>query len=355
MKWISKIPIIAFIPTISYALIEPNLEINRLNTNINQAQSHIIEANLKKNENKLILQYINLELEKDPKNIKLLQKKAGISIDMEDYAAAKATLNEAEKLDPNNPETTRLKMIVEKYAISSLSNEIGLSYDEAYVSDIEGYWDFSSLHYYRYEESFSAGARINYAHRFGTTGEQYQLEFYPKFKNSALEYINLQFAYANFTQILFPNYQYYIEPYIKLSKNLEWSLGHGGLSSLGTHIYTFTSSLATYVGSNYVWLRPYHYTPKSSNFFELGLRHYFEKENNYISFKIGAGKAPDILDLAPLNNVTVLNQKLANLNGQFSLSKAVFLQLGLSYLKQTFPSNKKREITDGRVGLIWQF
>lgn len=355
MKRISKICIVAIIPSLSYALIQPTLEITRINTNINQAQSQLIESRLQKNEYKQTLQHINSALEKNPNNVILLQKKAGIYIDTEDYLAAKTILNDAELIEPNNQETKRLRMIAEKYGTFIPTNEIGYNYDEAYVSDLETFWDFSSLHYYRYAESITLGARVNYAHRFGTTGEQYQLEAYPQFKDSNLEYIKLQFAYANFTQILFPNYQYYIEPYFKLPKSFELSVGQSGLSSLGTHIYTFTSSLASYVGNNYIWLRPYHYTPKSSNFFELGIRHYFEKENSYINFKVGAGKAPDILDLAPFNNVAVLNQKLVSLNGQFSVSKQLYLQLGLGYLKQIFPSHKTREITDGNAGLIWKF
>ncbi len=146
-----------------------------------------------------------------------------------------------------------------------------------------------------------------------------------------------------------------VEPYFTLPKNFELSLGAWGLRSLGVNIYTYTGSLAYYLGNNYLWFRPYHYIPNSSNFYEVGIRHYFEDKNTFVSLKAGAGKAPDILDLAPLNQIVVLNQKLIALSGQFAVHKNVYLQAGAGFMHQVYPSRNVRDTTDASLGIIWQF
>lgn len=354
LTFIIGIPFL-FIPISSIAAVDPSLGINLPSAAVTQAQNLLIENILYKKKYRDAISFINEELKKYPNNPSLLYQKASVYIDMEDYENAEDTLNKIDKNLADNAKTDKLRNIIEKMRKNEVKNELGFNWDESYVSDVAGYWAFSSLHYYRFTHSGTYGGRINYAQRFGTTGEQYQVEAYPKFEEPyPIEYIQLKFAYANFTQILWPNYQYLVEPYFRLPKNFEISVGQSGLHSVGTNIYTFTGSLANYLGSNYIWFRPYHYTPKTTNFFEAGIRHYFD-DNTYISMTIGAGKAPDILDLAPLNQIIILNQKLITIKGQYAVNKTVFLQAGAGYLKQVFPSNKLREITDGNIGIVWQF
>lgn len=235
-------------------------------------------------------------------------------------------------------------------------NEIGLSSDEAYVSDLKHYWTFSSLHYFRYGEYGNAGAHLNYANRLGGSAEQYQFEANPKLPGSKFfQYLHLSAAYANDTQTLFPQYQYVVEPYFNLPVSFETSIGVSALRAVGVNIYTYTGSLAYYLGNYYFWLRPYHFVPKSSDYFEVAARRYFSDSKSFVTLKLGIGKAPDLLDIAPLNQIVVLQQNLVSLSGQFPVYKNVYLQTGLGYLKQIFPSGKVREISDFNLGAIWLF
>ena len=323
---------------------------------ITQAQSMMIERNLDLRKYRDAIAYIDDELKKDPNNINLLNKKASIYADIEQYDNAITVLDQIDALQPHNIEAEKSRKIVERYLMSEPHNELGLNDDEAYVSNVKGYWTFTSLHYYRFTHYGIYGARINSANRYGGSGKQYQLEANPKFPGTTfLQYIHLSAAYANFAQTLFPNYQYSIEPYFNLPQSFEFSLGFNGLRSIGVNIYTYTGTLAKYWGNNYFWFRPYHYTPKSSDFFEVGARHYFSDKNTFISIKGGIGKAPDILDLAPLNQIFILSQKLIAVNGQFSVHKNIYLQAGAGYLRQNYPSGVAREITDGSLGILWQF
>jgi len=238
-------------------------------------------------------------------------------------------------------------------------NELGFDQDEAYVSDIGGYWSYSSLHYYRFTNAGIFGARVNYANRYGIGGEQYQLEAYPKlFKNFYFikdSYLSLTGAISNTSQRVYPHYQYLIEPYFSFPCGFEASIGQRFLRTFDVNVYTYTASIGKNIGSNFVWFRPYHYTPKSVDFFEVGIRHYFDADDTYAALKAGAGKMPDIGDVPPLNQIIILKTQLITLDGQMPIRKNIFLKAGVGYMRQTYNSGNVREITDGSLGIIWQF
>lgn len=343
-------------PIFSYAAIDQTLAISLPNTFITQAQGMMIEQLLLQKRYNDTLSYIDDELAKNPNNTELLYKKAAVYVEMEQYGNASDTLDEILKLQPEHKEAASLRARITELEKSIVHNELGASFNDAYVSDQNSYWTYSSLHYYRFTDFGTYGGRVNYATRYGTNAEQYQFEAYPKFQNSwHIQYIQMSFAYSNFSQILFPNYQYSFEPYFNLPHNFELSAGFRGLDSFGVGIYTYTGSLGYYFGNNYAWFRPYIYAPEPAQFYEIGIRHYFSNKNTFVSLKAGKGKAPDILDLAPLNQIIILDQDLIAGNAQFLIYKNVYLQVGAGYLHQVFPSGNVRNITDGSLGAIWQF
>jgi YaiO family outer membrane protein len=325
---------------------------------VNLYQQHV-PANLitllnQKYQQKKYNEYLTIvdeALQKDPNNPTLLYRKAGILTDLEKYDQAMIVLERLQTLQPNNAEANKLRGIVIK---AQPHNEIGFDQDEAYVSDLQTYWSYSSLHYYRFTADGNVGGRINYAHRYGTTGEQYQVEAYPKISQNI--YLALTYALANHTQYLFPTNQSLVEAYFNnLPHNMDASLGARYLRSLGVDIYTYTGSLGKYIYNNYIWFRPYHYTPQATDFYEIGIRHYFQDKNNYLALRVGVGKSPDLGDLPPLNQIIIISSRGFSLSGQYALTQTLFLKGGVGYVRQLFPSGLVREITDGSLGFAWQF
>lgn len=233
-------------------------------------------------------------------------------------------------------------------------NQIGVSQEEDYVNDLESYWSFSSLYYYRRTDRGIVGARVNYANKYNIGGEQYQIEAYPVLTPNI--YTALTVAISNTSQQVYPKYQYLIEPYFNLPYGFEVSVGQRFVRSFDTNIYTYTGSIGKNIGQYFIWFRPYHYTPKSSDYFEAGIKRYFEcLDNTYVSFKMGMGRAPDIGDVPPLNQITNISTKMIGIDGQFHVTKSMLVHLGAGYTKQVFLSGHVREITNGSVNLIWQF
>jgi YaiO family outer membrane protein len=121
------------------------------------------------------------------------------------------------------------------------------------------------------------------------------------------------------------------------------------------NIYNTTASLGKYFGDYFVWVRDYHYTPKASDLIELGATRYFTEKKSFVTIKGVFGRAPDIADLAPLNQIIVLKTYGLSLNGQIPLTKSIVGKAGVGYMHQRFPSDRIRNISDINAGLYWQF
>lgn len=299
------------------------------------------------------IEVLNEVLKKDPNNVSLLIKEAGIYADIEQYSKSIAILDRAIRLDPQNSKAIELRNKLLYLKCLEPKNEIGIDIDEAYVSDLTQWWDYASIHYYRFTDGGTFGGRINFSKRFGTTGEQYQLEAYPKIFDIGM--VALSYAYANSTQIVFPDMQYTIEPYFYLRGDFEVSLGERFLRSQSVGIYDTTASLGKYIGNYFIWMRDYHFTPKASDLLELGLTRYFSDKNSFLTIKGVYGRAPDIADLAPLNQIIVLKMYGLSLSGKMPLTKSLFARAGVGYMHQRFPSERIRNISDISAGLYWQF
>lgn len=232
------------------------------------------------------------------------------------------------------------------------NNELSVGYNQAYVSDLDSYWYYSSLRYSHSTNNGTYSAFLNSAKRYGKTGFQYKIEAFPQFTKNIRAQFN--FAYSGSSQQVFPKYQYIIEPYLFLPHNFEISLGHRYLRSLEVNIYTYTGSLGYYFGSYYLWFRPYHYTPKSTNFYECGIGKSFYNDA-YLSLKLASGKIPDIADLPPLNQIIILRTNLIGISGKVPLTKNVLVQAGANYMKNQFNTGKTRRVTDGSIALLWRF
>jgi YaiO family outer membrane protein len=294
------------------------------------------------------------------KCIRIFLFSAGILSTTITLAASDANLN---AINYRNRTNQALRLIKTAEAVTTTPlNELGFDQDEAYVSDIGGYWSYSSIHYYRFTKYGVFGARVNYADRYANGGEQYQLEAYPKLvKNFYFivdSYIELTGAKSNTSQRVFPQYQYSIEPYLTLPNDYEVSFGQRYSRGYGVNIYTYTGSIGKYLddGKYFLWFRPYHFTPKSVDYFEVGARRFFnDEQTSFITVRGGIGRMPDIGDVPPLNQIIILQEDNLSVDGQIPLRKDIFFKAGLGYSRQGYSFGHVRHVTDGSVGIFWQF
>lgn len=330
-------------------------DVNGYHTGISPGLELLISQSLLHQKTRETLILLDSEIKKDPSNTTLLYKKASVYADQGQWTKALNVLDQISVRQPNNAAANKLRKIIETKQLAEPHNELGFDVDEAHASHLGANWNYTSVHYYRLTNAGKFGGHINYAQRYRTTGEQYQLEAYPKLSENV--FATLTAAYANTTQILYPNFQYMLEGYIDVTNGFEFSLGQGGSKFLkfsNQKIFNYTGTIGKYIGNYFIWFRPHYYTPKSTEFYELGFRKYFSDADNYISFIVGTGRLPDIGDLPPLDQMIIIKQKGIGMNGQFTLTKTVFLKYGVGYVRQSFPSGLTREITDGSIGMVWK-
>lgn len=324
---------------------------------MDKALENIIDEYGKQKKYKDAIKRLDEEIQNNPENVGLLYKKASIYADIEEYYKARKELRKIETIKPDNKSVKKLSGIVDKKIKELPHNEIGYDQDQAYISDLMAFWTFASLHYYRLTEYGSYGARINYANRYGMNGAQYLIETYPKFNDNISA--NITFGYANQTQILYPNLQYRIEPFFDFSNGMEISVGQNWQKYItfdNQKIITNTGTFGKYFKKDFIWYRPSFFSPTSSMLSELSLRHFADKKNTYITFKVNAGRLPDIGDLPPLDEIVVLKQRGINIDGQYALTKTFFIKAGAGYTRQFYiDSMLLRRIIDASLGLVFQF
>lgn len=347
--------LIILFPNFSFAAgaADKSQQITGYETYITPALTNLIDQKLRQNTSKESSALIDQGLEKNPNDTALLYKKALIDVDIEQYDDAANALKKIQTLDPNNKKANDLFAKVKELQKTIPRNELGFMQDEAYVSDLNSVWAYSTMHYYRQTDFGKFGARINYADRFGTSAAQYLLEAYPKlFKGS---YAELIYGYGNNTQILFPGNQYRVGAYFSLPHAFEVSLGQQFIQYQSAHIYTYTGSIGKYWGNYFFWFRPSSYVPRAVQLYQIGVRRYFADKNTFLSLALYAGKYPDIGNIVPLTQIIIVTATGGNLDGQIPLTKSLSLKLGVGYVKQFFLGNNTRKITDGSVGLVWRF
>lgn len=303
------------------------------------------------------LMILNRELTRDPNNTVLLYKEASLFVDTERYNEALIDLDRLAILDPSNKAANKLRQVAIQKAQCLAHNDVGFNQEEDWVSS-NGYWNFSSVFYHRLTEYGVYGARINYARRNGSTGVQYQLEAYPKFWRSIVPYlttVDLLFAYADDSQVLYPTFAYSVEPYFNLPQGVQVSLGARVIKTQSQNIYFYTGTLGKYFGDYFAWFRPTVSTPKSHVYYEFNLRRFFSDANNYAGIKVGFGGYPDLADIAPLDQIIVLDAYAIAFDGQYALQHDLFINGAVSYTHQQFKNGNVRELTAVNVGMTYRF
>lgn len=325
---------------------------------MDRALENLIDQYNSEKKYKAAIAKLNEEIKKHPDSIPMLYKEAEIYADIEQYYKSKKNLDKIMEIEPNNKEAKKLAAVVDKKIKEIPKNEIGFDQDEAYVSDLKGFWTFSSLHYYRLTQYGSYGGRINYANRYNDNGEQYLVEAFPKF--SSFVSASLSFGYANNSQILYPNLFYRIEPFFDFENGLELSVGQVWQKYIvfsNQKIIANTGTIGKTFKNNFIWYRPSFFSPTSQTFNELSIRHYAAKrKNTYFTIKFNTGRLPDIGDLPPFDKILVLRQTAINADAQYAITKSFFLRGGGGFTRQFYiESRHLRCLTDAALGFVYQF
>ncbi|MDR3503593.1 MAG: YaiO family outer membrane beta-barrel protein [Legionella sp.] len=305
------------------------------------------------------LNVIRNGLKSTPYNADLLIKEGMIHDTLRQYSLAARAYQQAKKISPKDKKIDGLladiNSVSPRYAYGL--NEIGISSDNAYVSDVHSVWDWSSIYYSRDTIYGVATARVNYASRLHQSTPQYELDFSPRFNRNI--YADLSVAFAN-KPAIFPDIATAGEAYVNIPKFFELSGGAKYAKIAQTFFVTYTNSISFYPKSYWLNFRPYYFVPKghknTSLLYTLKARKYFGGNlDHYFGIGAGSGKSPDLADLLTVNFIVIHNKYINASYGFPIFNHHVIAELEAGYQRWKYPSNLVRNLYDGSVAFKYKF
>ncbi len=216
-----------------------------------------------------------------------------------------------------------------KYKNDTTLNSIGIKYDLTFFGKGVGKpWHLVSTEYIRQVKKTSLIARVNYAHRFGTSAVQAEAEAYPVLSRKVYAYLNIGFSPG---KMLFPGFRSGMSLYFSLPAAFEVEAGARYLY-FDEPIYIYTASIGKYY-KQYWFNASAFLSPQNSNIaasWFLKSRYYLN-DKDFIMLLLGSGLSPDNRVDNTLFN-TFLKSRKAELSFRRSIQKhyTLFLSAGIS-------------------------
>jgi YaiO family outer membrane protein len=237
----------------------------------------------------MALKVVQSGLKRDANNEVLLYKKAKALVALDKKIEAALVLDMLLSINPSNEDARSLKNKIKE---DSIKNSIALNYNNDLFSDVFDPAHYANLQYGRVTSKGSLFFRGNYSKRFGTTGYQGEVDFYPSLGKGLYMYLNYGYA----TSTLFPEHRIGAELYFKLPKSFEGSVGFRYLYFARSSTATlYTATLGKY-WRNYWFSARTFITPNESgvsNSYIIMARRYFADAENFLGLTTGFGYSPD--------------------------------------------------------------
>ena len=235
------------------------------------------------------LSLIDAQLKNNEKSEELLYKKAQALAGLERYDEAVETLNYLLTLHARHSDALRL---LEQIRTSRLRYFAGITYQLDVFDRIHDPAHYESVHVGSVQKWGTAIARVNFAHRFDTSGVQPEIEIYPKITKRMYGYLN--YGYSN--SLLFPEHRVGAELFSNFPKGIEVSAGARFIVNPLREVIVYTTSFSLYSGNYYLSLRPFVTDNDVTGMLWSGnilLRRYFSTADDYITISGGLGYSPE--------------------------------------------------------------
>jgi YaiO family outer membrane protein len=283
-----------------------------------------------------------------PPSAPLLYRRARALKALGDFAPALAAAKAAQVADPDLHEARQL---AENLAELVLRSKVSLGYTYDHFDQTFEPWRMVSLGAAHRFDWGSLIGRINRATRFGETGQQVEVDAYPRWKDGTYFYLNAGASEAS----IFPHRRYGAEAYHNFPKGIEASLGLRHLRFSSSNVTIYTGSIGKYWG-DYLFTFRGNATPSSigaSKSGSLSVRRYFGDSENYLSASVGTGVSPDQSN--PDQELLQLRSRKAGLSLQGWIHKRVILSGSVAYEKQELRWDTERAQFTLGLGLEWRF
>lgn len=280
-----------------------------------------------------------------PDNESFLYKKARALNKLGKSKESTVLLSRILQIDPANKDAPKLLLDIKR---AGRVNKFTMTYSTDMFKGSTP-WTFASASIGRKTTHFgSVILRYNYANRFGNDGHQAEIDAYPAICKGIYVYFNAGVS----NKKNFPYSRISIEPYFKLPKSFEASIGIRYMNFDANRIFAldsnkvliYTGTIGKYFGSYWVSIRPY-FTKgidawsKSAS---ITVRRYFGDEDSFISLNVGTGMSPDERQYAFNPDMIFLKSNKISLDYQQKIAHQLILYFGGGYAQEEISTGVKR-------------
>ncbi|MHC1690339.1 MAG: YaiO family outer membrane beta-barrel protein [Bacteroidales bacterium] len=280
-----------------------------------------------------------------PDNEMFLFKKARALNKSGKIKESTALLSRILQLNSSNKEAAKLLLDIKR---AGRVNKFTMSYSTD-VFNGSTPWNFASASIGRKTTHFgSVILRYNFANRFGNNGHQAEIDAYPAICKGIYVYFNAGVS----NKKNFPFSRLSIEPYFKLPKSFEASIGIRYMNFDANRIFAldsnkviiYTGTIGKYFGSYWLSVRPYFTkgTDAWSKSASLTVRRYFGDEDSYISLNLGTGMSPDEQQYAFNPDLKFLKSNKISLDYQQKIAYRFIINCGAGYAQEEVRTGVKR-------------
>lgn len=228
----------------------------------------------------------------------------------------------------------------------ALRNRLSADYGFEDFDDDTERWHELSLGYRRETRAGPVLGWLNLARRFGETGQQVELEAYPRLPGRNYLFVNLGLSSGEF-----PDLSYAGEVYHNFPRGWEASAGFRRLEFQTSDLTIYTATGARYVGPYWISLRPSYIDKSSGRAVSAGLsvRRYFDGRHEYAELAIGGGASNE--DRLIIGREGDLDSFRLRLELRRRVRRGLILKGSVGYRSREFESGPTRGSVFAGIGL----
>jgi YaiO family outer membrane protein len=265
-----------------------------------------------------------------------------------DLPAAEAVVERLLAADPGNEDGRKLQRVLND---EGKRLQTGISQSGEWFNDGSKPWYETQITLRQSLHSGSLIGRFSQAQRFGMTGRQSEVEYYPRIRPGTYAYLGA--GYSPDAR-LYARHRLGAELFQSVGRGIELSGGFR-LLSFGEKVRIYTGSVGKYRGNWYLSVRTF-LTPDitgTSRSFQFLARRYLGSGASYFGLRFGHGSTP--IEARSIQDVSILrsNSVACEWVGQITKDLSWNVRSGFSREDRVYRSRLLRYYSDG--GLMFRF
>ncbi|WP_146110046.1 YaiO family outer membrane beta-barrel protein [Salinibacter sp. 10B] len=293
------------------------------------------------------LTYANQAREHYPEDPYFMRKRASILQWMGQPDAAATQLNAVLASRPNDDEA--------REALQSLRQD-QMHYTTTLAARRDAFqgsrtpWTFGAVSVGRSTSIGSITGRVRYAHRFSTSGLQFEVDAYPSLMSGLYAYVSGGVSASS----IFPDYRFGASLYKSLPYSLTGEVGVRHLNFGGGNTFIYTGSLTKYWG-NYMLRGASYVTPSSGGTsVSVGgtMRRYLGGARTYVELAGSAGTSAR--EAMFEEDVQRQSSWSVSAGGQMALNYRTLLRGSVGYDREEFPARVQKRVSV-RLSVSYKF